>query len=446
MEEIITHRRQLVDYFLNSSQPRKRLRIGVEFEKLGVFAQSGKAIPYRGEKGVLAVLSGLSQKFGWKQIKEDNNIIALSRKNARITLEPGGQVELSGSILENVHQVKKEMENHLMEIKSISDPMGIKWLGLGFQPVSRLEDIEWVPKQRYKIMAPYMAKNGKLSHHMMKKTASIQVNVDYSDEEDFAEKIRTVLVLVPVTTAIFANSPISGGKLSGFLSKRAHIWNYTAPERCGLITKEFFSNPTFSSYIDYALEVPMLFIIRNNRWIKVKNTTFSMYLKNGYQGCRATRSDWELHLSSIFTEVRVRSYIEVRNADCQRRELAPAVVAFWKGILYSREASRAILSLMKGLSWDRLCQLYFIVPREGLKARVKGARLLDLAKEVLKISYSGLRKQRQKNSKEKDESIYLEPLMELIIEDEVCPAEIIIKNWEGSWHRSISKLIEYSSY
>jgi glutamate--cysteine ligase len=446
MQEIITQRRQLVDYFLNSSHPQGGLKIGAEFEKLGVFAHWGKAIPYGGKRGVAAILCGLSERFGWQPVKEDNNIIALFRETAQITLEPGGQVELSSSILDNIHQMKEELENHIMEIKSISDPFDVKWLGLGIQPVSDLKDIQWVPKQRYRIMAPYMAKHGKLSQHMMKRTASIQVNVDYSDEEDFAEKMRTALVLVPVTTAIFANSPISRGKLNGFLSKRAHIWNYTDPGRCGLIGEEFFSHLRFSSYVDYALEVPMFFIVRDKRWIKVKDTTFSQYLRDGYQGYRATWDDWELHLSSIFTEVRVRSYIEIRNADCQRMELALAVPALWKGILYSKEALRAVWSLMGNLSWNKLCQLYSTVPREGLKTRVRGVKLLELAREILKIAYSGLKEQQKFNRKGEDESIYLDPLRELIIEDGLSPAEIIIKNWKGSWQGCINKLIEYSSY
>jgi len=270
--------------------------------------------------------------------------------------------------------------------------------------------------------------------------------VDYSDEDDFTRKMRTALCLVPIVTAIFANSPISEGKINGFLSERAHIWNYTDSARSGLIGESVFSNPRFFSYVDYALEVPMFFIIRDERWIEVKGRTFSQYLERGYHGHRASWDDWELHLSTIFTEVRVKSYIELRCADCQRVQLAPAVVAAWKGILYNQEAIRAVSSLMKGLSWVELHNLYFTVPREGLKAKLKGARLLDIAKELLKISYSGLKEQRQFNQDGEDESVHLEPIMELVIEDEMCPAEIIIKNWNGSWHRSINKLIEYSSY
>lgn len=446
MNGIITHRQELIDYFLSfCSSPGER-KIGAEFEKLGVFCTSGKAIPYSGRRGVANVLSHLSQKFGWKPVKEDDRLISLSRKGSWVTLEPGSQIELSSSILSNIHQIKREWENFVGEIKSFSESSNIKWLGLGVQPVSRLEDIEWVQKHRYKIMAPYMAKHGELSHHMMKKTASIQVSVDYSDEDDFTRKMRTALRLAPIITAIFANSPISEGKINGFLSERAHIWNYTDSARSGLIGERFFSNPQFSSYVDYALEVPMFFIIRDERLIEVKGRTFSEYFEKGYQGYRASWDDWELHLSTIFTEVRVKSYIELRCADCQRAQLTPAVVALWKGILYNEEAIRAIWSLMKGLSWAELHNLYFTVPREGLKARLKGVRLLELAKEILKISYSGLKEQRQFNQDGEDESIYLEPIMELIIENEMCPAEIIIKSWNNSWHRSINKLIEYSSY
>lgn len=446
MSGIIKHRQELIDYFLNFCSSQGEIRIGAEFEKLGVFYPSGKAIPYSGRRGVANVLSYLSQKFGWESVKENDKLIALSRKGSWITLEPGSQIELSSSVLNNIHQVKKEWENFVGEIKSFSEPSNIKWLGLGVQPVSRLEDIEWVQKHRYKIMAPYLAKHGELSHHMMKKTASIQVSVDYSDEDDFTRKMRTALCLAPIITAIFANSPISEGKINGFLSERAHIWNYTDPARSGLIGERFFSNPQFSSYVDYALQVPMFFIIRDDQWIEVKKRTFSEYFKKGYQGYRASWDDWELHLSTIFTEVRVKSYIELRCADCQRTQLTPAVVAAWKGILYNEEAIRAVSSLMKGLSWVELHNLYFTVPREGLKAKLKGVRLLDIAKELLKISSSGLKEQRQFNEDGEDESVHLEPIMELIIEDEMCPAEIIIKNWNSSWRRSINKLIEYSSY
>jgi len=446
MKEEIGHRQELVDYFLDSCSSQGELKIGTEFENLGVFAHSGKAIPYRSKRGVASILSGLSQKFGWESMKEDNELIALSRENSWVTLEPGGQIELSTSIDDDIHQIKSELEIFITEIKSIAEPFDIRWLGLGIQPVSLLEDIGWVPKQRYRIMAPYMAQHGKLSHYMMKKTASIQVNVDYLDEEDFSEKMRTALFLVPIITAIFANSPISQGRINGFLSERAHIWNYTDPARCGLIGEKFFSHPRFSSYVNYALKVPMFFIMRDNRWIEVKNRTFSAYLKNGHQGYRATWDDWELHLSTIFTEVRAKSYIELRCADFQRMQFAPAVVALWKGILYNKEAARAAWSLIKSLSWKELYSLYRTVPREGLRGKLGGKRLLELAKEIVKISYSGLKEQRQLNEKGEDESIYLESIVELIIEKEMCPAEIIIKNWTGRWNRSINKLIDYSSY
>ena len=446
MNETIANQEQLMDYFLNSCSAEKSLRVGAEFEKLGVHVPSGKAISYGGKEGVTAVLSGLSHRFQWEPIREGSKIIALSRGSTRITLEPGGQIELSGAPLDNVHQVKEELEDHIVEIKSVLDPLKVRWLGLGVQPTSRLDQIQWVPKERYKIMAPNMAKTGRLAHYMMKMTASIQVNLDYVDEEDFSEKMRTALALVPLVSAMFANSPISEGTLNGFLSKRSHIWHHTDATRCGLIEKKFFSRPQFSSYVDYALKVPIIFIIRDNRWIGVKDMNFSDYLRDGYQSYRATWDDWELHLSTIFTEVRVKGYVELRCTDSQRMQLAPAVVALWKGILYSKEMCRAAWSLVKNVSWEELCRLYFAVPREGLKTKLGGVSFLDLAKELLRISSSGLKQQRQLNEKGEDESIHLEPVMELIIDDEVCPAEIIIKNWEGSWHRDMSKLIDYSSY
>jgi len=443
MEKIITSKKQLIEYLARNCRPEKSFKIGIEFEKLGVFYPSGKAIPYSGEKGVKEILKRLSKNFNWKPLIEEGNLVGLFRKNTRITLEPGGQLELSGDTLDNVHQIKEEVENHLKEIKYVSENLKIRWLGLGMQPVSEQNEIEWVPKKRYRIMAPYMKKSGKLGQDMMKKTASIQVNVDYSDEEDFGEKMKVALLLAPFAIAIFANSPISEGKLNGFLSKRAHIWNYTDPLRCGLIKRDFFSNPGFSQYVDYALEVPLLFIVRDKRWIKVQDINFLTYLKKGYQGYKPIFDDWELHLSTIFTEVRARGYIEIRSADSQQRELVLSVPAFWKGVMYSKKSREAVFSLMKGISHEKLCELYLNVSRKGLKTRLGKAFLLDFAREILKISYSGLKEQ---SKSKKEETLYLEPLMELVIESKVCPAEVIIKNWNGKWKRSIKKLVDYSSY
>lgn len=446
MNDVITHPEQLLNYFFRSSRIFEKSKTGVEFEKLGVFADSGRAIPYQGKRGIASLLSELSRQFGWEPVKEEEHIIALSRGSAGITLEPGGQLELSGSPLDNIHQVKEEIENHIEEIRYVSEPLGIKWLGLGVQPLSNIEDIQLVPKQRYRIMAPYMAQRGSLSLHMMKKTASVQVNIDYSDQNDFVEKMRTALGTVPFITAIFANSPVSEGRLNGFLSKRALIWNRTDPSRCGLVNRNFFLNPEFSSYIDYALHVPMFFIIRDGRWIPMENITFGDYIKEGYQGYKATWEDWELHLSSIFTEVRARSYIEIRNADCQTSRFVLAVPALWKGILYNKEACLGVWSLVKDLSWEEECHLYSTVPQKGLMARIKGIRLLDFAKEILKIASWSLKEQRELNKKGEDESIYLNPLLELIIEDKLCPAEVVIKNWKGNWQGRINKLIDYCSY
>lgn len=445
MQDVIINRNQLMDYFLNSCTREKDAKIGIEFEKLGVFQDSGEAIPYTNKIGIARVLCELSQKYGWEIVREENNIIGLSKGSKSITLEPGGQVELSGSPLDSIHQVKAEAEAYSKELNHVSEFLGIKWIGLGVQPVSKLEEIQWVPKKRYKIMVPYMKEQGKLSHHMMKKTASIHVSLDYADEDDFSIKMRAALKLIPFTSAIFANSPVSEGRLNGFLSERMHIWNYTDPLRCGLISNHFFLNPCFSAYIDYALQVPMLFIKRYNHWIETKNLSFITYLEKGYQGHQATFDDWELHLSTIFTHVRARRYIEIRNIDCQRIELFPAVCALWKGILYSKNSLEQILFLLKDISWDELQRLSLTIPRAGLRLKIGKVRLLDLAKEILNIAWSGLKEQTSTNALGEDESMYLASVMQLIVEDELCPAEVIIKNWQGSWRGSIDRLVEYAS-
>lgn len=239
MQKIITNSNQLVDCFKNSSKLKEKLKVGIEFEKLGVFADSARAISYEGKEGISAILSGIAETFKWRALRVNNKIIGLSLEDKSITLEPGEQIELSTSPLPDIHDLKKEVTEYLGQLKKVSSHFKMRWLGMEIQSLSRANEIQWVPKKRYRIMAPYMKKRSKLAHHMMKKTASIRANLDFLDEDDFSQKIRAVLKLIPFTTAIFANSSVAGGKLTGFLSKRAYIWHHTNPARCGLIGKRF---------------------------------------------------------------------------------------------------------------------------------------------------------------------------------------------------------------
>ena len=445
MNEPLFNRRQLEEHFLKFPHCAPECKTGVEFEKLGVHRNSGKAISYYGNPGLANLLKQLSEQFGWQTTQENGHVVGLARGETLITLEPGGQLELSTSELDCVHEIEMELKLHLEELKHVSSSAGIAWLGLGLQPVSTLSDIEWIPKSRYSIMAPHMDRHGRLSHEMMRKTASIHVCLDYYNEQDFVEKIHLALSLVPFTTAIFANSPIAEGKLTGFLSTRAHIWQNTDPLRCGMISEAFFAHPTFSSYVEYALDVPMLFLVRNAVWIDANNISFRQFMKEGYQGYRATMDDWELHLSSIFTEVRLRHYLEIRNSDCQRGELALAPAAFWKGIIYNQEARSAAQSLVQGISWKESIDLAVAVAKQGLRARFRDTTVGHIAAELLRIAHSTLAKASDSGKGQVEESHYLEPLMQLVIEDGICPADVIIKNWLGGWKKSVSKLIEYVS-
>ncbi|HVR17817.1 MAG TPA: glutamate-cysteine ligase family protein, partial [Candidatus Limnocylindrales bacterium] len=289
---VIEKKHELEAYFHDAGKPRERWRVGTEYEKVGIYRDTGQAIPYFGKRSVDFILRELIERFGWEPEEQDGNIIALTRDKAQITLEPGGQIELSGEPCESIHCTYAEFDQHIRELLEVTEPLGIIFLGLGMQPVSRLEQIEWVPKQRYRIMAPYMLKVGKLGQRMMKQTATVQANIDYSDEKDAMAKFRTGMGLAPVLIAMFANSPICDGELNGYRSFREHIWTDTDRNRSGLLKFAFAPEVSFAHYVEYALDVPMYFIVRNKNYIDMTAVTFRQFLTSGYNGERATIEDW----------------------------------------------------------------------------------------------------------------------------------------------------------
>jgi glutamate--cysteine ligase len=327
----------------------------------------------------------------------------------------------------------------------VSDPLGVVFLGLGMQPVSRLEEIEWVPKKRYRIMAPYMPKVGSLGQRMMKQTATVQANIDYQDEKDAMAKFRTGMGLAPVFIAMFANSPISDGALNGFRSFREHIWTDTDKNRSGLLKFAFLPEVSFAHYVEYALDVPMYFIIRNKSYVDMTGTTFRQYLAQGSHGEHATLEDWHDHLTTLFPETRIKRYIEVRSADSQPPDLMPALSAMVKGAFYEADCLQAAWDLVKDWSWDERMQLYLDSHRDALAARIRRYSLLDLAKELLQIGMEGLRRQKMFNALGEDETIYLEPLNKLLSLGK-CPADLLLEKWEGELQHDIRKLIDYSAY
>lgn len=391
-------------------------QIGVEWEKVGVYKESARAIRYWGKRGVHAIFTALIRRYGWRPSDAEGPIIALKKSRSSITLEPGGQIELSGRKARHLDENARELFEHLREIKSVSDPLGIAWLGLGMQPLSRLSEIEWVPKKRYAIMRKLLKDKGPLTFSMMKQTASIQVSLDYHSEKDAVEKLRLAFALSPIFSAMFANSPVSEGRLNGYFSMRSHIWAKTDPARTGVIYDVFDRSFGFDDYVEYALSVPMFFIIRGGRWIPAGGLNFRRFLKWGLKGHRAEPRDWELHLTTIFTDARLKKYIEIRGIDCQKKELGLAVPALIKGLFYDPKARRRAWGLVAGLSVAERKKLRLDAPKMGLKARVGGLSVLRAATALTQWAGEGLKP---------DERGYLLPLRRML-EAGVTPAETVI--------------------
>ncbi len=432
-------------FFHDAGKPRQRWRIGTEYEKVGIDRQTAKAIPYFGRGGVEHILRELIERYGWEPEEQDGHIIALARGAAQITLEPGGQIELSGEPCETIHCTHAEFTQHIRELLEVAEELNVVFLGLGMQPVSRLDEIEWVPKKRYRIMAPYMLKVGRLGQRMMKQTATVQANIDYSDEKDAMAKFRAGMGLSPILIAMFANSPICEGQITGYRSFREHIWTDTDKRRCGLLKFAFLPDVSFAHYVQYALDVPMYFIIRNGAYIDMTSVTFRQYLERGWNGQRATLEDWADHLTTLFPETRIKRYIEIRSVDSQPPELMPAMPALIKGVFYESDCLQAAWDLVKGWSWDERMQLYLDSHRQALAARIHRYSLLDLAKELFQIGWEGLARQKALNGDGEDETIYLRPLKDLLFQGK-CPADVLLEKWEGELDRDIKKVIDYAAY
>jgi len=436
---------QLVELFASSCKSRENCRIGTEYEKVAVDRKTGRAAPFSGSNGIEELLSRLADRYEWGPVLEEGRIIALRGPQAWITLEPGGQIELSGEICETVHCNEAEFKAHVDQIVSVGAELDLAFLGLAMQPISPVEEIEWVPKKRYKIMAPHMLRVGNLGHRMMKQTAGIQVNLDYESEADAMLKMRVGMGLVPLLAAMFANSPISDGDLNGFLSYRGHIWTDTDPARCGLLPQVFSPNAGFEWYVDLALDIPMYFIVRDGHWIDMTSFTFRRFLEQGFEGHRATVADWNAHLTTLFFEVRMKSYLEIRCIDSQPVEMMLAVPALIKGIFYEQDCLLAAWDLVKGWDEKERSALVHLAHRAGLQARIRRYQLADLARELLAIAKEGLERQNRIDSRGDNESVYLQRL-EAQVRRGRCPAEGVIERWKGGWAWDTARMIEENAY
>jgi len=433
---------QLVERFHAAAKPRAEWKIGTEYEKLAVDADTGRAISFSGPRGIERLLLSLAERYGWEPREEDGATIALARGNLSITLEPGGQIELAGAPVESIHEAQGEVVDHVRELVEVGADLGIRFLGLGCHPVSRLDDIPWVPKERYRIMREYMPRVGTLGHRMMKQTATVQANIDFASERDAMVKLRVGMGAAPIVNAIFANSPFVDGDLSGHVSFRGHVWTDTDRARCGLLPFVFGEDASFAHYVEWALDVPMYFILREGRYVTdVTGMPFRHFLAEGSHGERATLDDWNLHLTTLFPEVRLKSFIEFRSADSQPPERVLALPALAKGLFYTDDCQQAAFDLVKRWSIDQVRELYLDVTRGGFAARIRGVGVAELARELLAIAEEGLRRQAAVDSGGHDERRYLESIVAQVASGRTA-AEDLVRRWTGPWERRFSPLVE----
>ena len=444
-EQPIRGRDDLIQYIATGAKPRSEWRVGTEYEKVGVLRETGRAAPFTGPHGIEAVLRRLADRYGWEPKLENGHVIALLGRQATITVEPGGQLELSGEQCESIHCAHRELLDHVREVVTVGNELGIAFLGLGIQPLSPVSEIEWVPKRRYEIMGPYMTRVGTMGQRMMKQTATVQANFDFGDERDAMRKFRGAMGLAPLISAMFANSSISEGRTNGFMTLRGHIWTDTDNARSGMLPFAFSPHAGIEDYVEYALDVPMYFVIRDGRYVDLTGVKFRDFLRTGYQGTPATIDDWALHLTTLFPEVRLKRYLEVRSADSQPPEMMLALPALMKGVLYEDDSLDAAWDLVRPWSWEERLAIWGAAHREGLRAKIRGILLAELAQELLAIAASGLKRQAQTNERGDDENVYLERLVELVRYGK-SNGRLLAERWAGAWHGDIQQLIEHTTY
>ncbi|TDK20332.1 glutamate--cysteine ligase [Luteimonas aestuarii] len=443
----ITDRAQLVAVLASGEKPREAWRIGTEHEKFGFRLDDLRPPTFDGDRGIEALLKGLV-RFGWDPVDEGGRTIALLKDGASVTLEPAGQLELSGAMLENIHQTCREVGAHLYEVKAVADELRLGFLGMGFQPKWRRDQMPWMPKGRYRIMREYMPKVGSLGLDMMTRTCTVQVNLDYASEADMVKKFRVSLALQPVATALFADSPFTEGKPNGYLSYRSHIWTDTDPDRTGMLDFVFEDGFGYERYVDYLLDVPMYFSYRDGVYHDASGQSFRDFLQGRLPvlpGALPTLRDWNDHMTTAFPEVRMKKYLEMRGADGGPWNRLCALPAFWTGLLYDDAALDAAWDLVKGFSMAERNAMRDAVPRMALGAPAPGGTLRELAREALKVSVAGLRRRARLNSKGMDETGFLDALVE-IVESGQTPAERKLELFHGEWNGDIDRVFREFAY
>src|SRR5215470_14407620 len=446
----IETRDELVAWLEKGVKPKAEFRIGTEHEKIPFALAGHHPVPYEGTRGIRALLEGMGMLLGWEPITEGKDIIGLTSVTgaAAITLEPGGQFELSGAPVETIHETSSEIHAHLAQLGEVARPLGLGFLGLGMSPKWSLRETPMMPKGRYRIMTAYMPKVGTRGLDMMYRTCTVQTNLDFCSEADMVKKLRVGLALQPIATALFANSPFTEGKLNGFLSFRSEIWRHTDAQRTGMLPFAFEPGMGFERWVDYALDVPMYFVKRGERYIDVSGCSFRDLLAGKLPvlpGERATMSDWANHLSTLFPEVRLKRYLEMRGADGGPWRRLPALPAFWVGLLYEQGPLDAAFDLIKHWSAQERQKLRDEVPRRGFAAVIGGRRVLEIAEECLQLSRDGLRRRGRGDQQGGDERRYLAPL-EYFVDRRITPAEELLEKFHGPWQGSVEPLFSANAY
>ena len=443
----IEDKSQLVEYMASGCAPRADWRIGTEHEKFMFDAATLRPLAYDGAPGIAGLLNGLT-RFGWTPVKERGNTIALAQDQASITLEPGGQFELSGAPLATLHDTANELRTHMDQVKTVADEIGAGALGLGFIPQWRRDDMAWMPKGRYAVMRAYMPTKGDLGLDMMTRTSTVQVNLDFESESDMVRKFRISLALQPIATALFANSPFREGQDSGFLSLRSQVWSDTDPDRCGMLPFVFEEGFGFERYVDYLLDVPMYFVYRDGQYIDVAGRSFRDFMAGRLaelEGQLPRESDWVDHMTTAFPEVRLKKYLEMRGADSGPLDMLAALPALWVGLLYDPAAEAAAANLIADWTVSEMAALRDEVPRSGLKTPFRGGTVGDIASQVVTIARQGLVARARRDGSGADESVYLAPL-EAIAASGVTRADELLAAFNGPWQSSVLPAYEACRY
>ncbi|WP_336096746.1 glutamate--cysteine ligase [Roseovarius sp. CH_XMU1461] len=446
----IEHHSQLAGYLESGCKPRDAWRIGTEHEKFGYCRDSLLPIPYEGERSVLAVLEGLRDVHGWAPVEEKGKLIGLEKDGANVSLEPGGQLELSGAPLETIHETCDEVNAHLRDVKDIADKVGVGFIGLGAAPQWSHEQMPLMPKGRYKLMDAYMQKVGTMGRSMMRRTCTVQVNLDFASEADMVQKLRVALALQPVATALFANSPFFDGKPNGHKSWRSRVWRDLDADRTGMMPFVFEEGFGFEAYAEHALDVPMYFVYRDGEYIDALGQSFRDFLRGelpALPGEKPTLSDWADHLTTLFPEARIKKFMEMRGADGGPWRRLCALPAFWVGLMYDQSSLDAAWDLVKGWDAETRDALRVAASEQALQAKVGGIDMHDLAREVLDISEAGLKARARPGAGGlvADETHFLNALRESVESGQV-PADELLEKYNGEWDGDLDRIYPDYSY